>query len=376
MLGDRETGNETYVRGLLTGLSSIADVEVAAAVQPGRDDGQATPDVKVGSAIAGARIDWLQLPSRASWRRLARDLAALGRSWGADVIHSTYLAPYGARCPVVVSVHDVSFRRYPEYFSWRDRALFAALLPSSLRRAAAILALSSHGRAELQRFYPSLHTPVHVVPAAPSAAFRPLDTAYVATRLAKLDLPERFLLAVGNLQPRKNLSRLIEAYDQLRRAHHGVGLVLVGPRGFRSSWVEETIAARGLEDSVRLLGYVHEEDLAALYNASVGLVYPSVYEGFGLPAIEAMACGRPVIAASTSSLPEVTGDAALLVDPFDTGALHRAMARVVTDEKLAGELGARGQARAAQFSWRRTAEAALTAFRAASAGGRASSSQA
>ena len=359
MLGQRETGNETYVRGLLSGLASVEDITVAAAIDPGyRTD-----------AHAASSTTWLRLPTGSNWRRLSGDLARLGSEWGADVVHATYVAPHGSRCPVVVSVHDVSFLRYPQYFSWRDRLLFATLLPWGLRRAAGILTLSTHARDELRHFYPRLRAPIHVVPAAPSLAFRPTDAAASEPALTRHGLRRPFLLAVGSIQPRKNLVRLVEAYGDLRRSHPDIQLAIVGPRGFRSQWVQDTIVNRGLSDSVRLLGYVREEDLVALYNASIGLVYPSVYEGFGLPVVEAMACGRPVIAANTSSLPEVAGDAAILVDPFDVSALRAAMERLVTDPGVAASLSARGLAQAARFSWRRTAEAAIRAYEAACAGG-------
>ena len=355
MLGHRETGNETYVHGLLSGLALLDGVTVAAAVQPGHRADARSP----------LSTTWLPLPASSSWRRLAGDLGRLGRAWGADVLHSTYIAPYGTSCPIVVSVHDVSFRRYPEYFSWKDRGLFAAVLPWSLRRAAGILTLSAHARDELHRFYPWLRAPVHVVPAAPGESFRPLDGATVESALIRHGLRRPFLLAVGSVQPRKNLVRLVEAYSGLRQRHPDIQLVIVGPSGFRASWVQTTVVNRGLSEAVRLLGYVEESDLVALYNAAIGLVYPSVYEGFGLPVVEAMACGRPVIAANTSSLPEVAGDAAILVDPFDVSALRGAMERLVTEPRVAEELGARGMARAAHYSWRRTAASALVAYQAA-----------
>jgi glycosyltransferase involved in cell wall biosynthesis len=356
MLGHRETGNETYVRGLLSGLSSLDGVTVAAAVSP---DHRVDPDWT-------SPITWLPLPTSSSARRLSGDLARLGQRWNADVLHATYIAPYRAPCPVVVSVHDVSFKRFPEYFSWRDRVLFSTLLPSSLRRAAAILTLSSHSRDELQHFYPRLRTPIHVVPAAPSQTFRPLDADTANAVLARHDLRRPFLLAVGSVQPRKNLTRLVEAFANVRRSHAHIHLVIVGPSGFRASALRETIGRHGLADAVRLLGYVSEDDLVALYNAAVALVYPSVYEGFGLPVVEAMACGRPVIAANTSSLPEVAGNAALLVDPFDVSALGSAMRRLLTDSRTADDLGTRGLARVAQFTWQRTASTALAAFQTAS----------
>jgi glycosyltransferase involved in cell wall biosynthesis len=278
-------------------------------------------------------------------------------------MHATYITPFRSPCPVVVSVHDVSFRRYPQYFSWRDRALFAVLLPGSLRRAAGIFALSGHGRDELRQFFPDLRAPIHVVPAAPGEAFRPIDVAEAEPVLARLGVRRPFLLAVGSVQPRKNLVRLVEAYGDIRPRHPDIQLVIVGPDGFRASSVQEAIVRRGLSGATRLVGHVPEGDLVALYNAAIGLVYPSVYEGFGLPVVEAMACAKPVIAANTSSIPEVAGDAAILVDPLDVAALRDAIERLVTDPSLATDLGVRALARAAQFSWRNSALKAVAAYR-------------
>ena len=357
MLGQQETGNETYVRGLLSGLASLEGVVVAAAVDPGF-----RPDTRDPSSTT-----WLPLTTGSSWRRLAGDLGRLARSWRADVLHATYVAPYRVPCPMVVSVHDVSFKRYPEFFSWRDRLLFSSLLPASLRRAAGILTLSSHSRDELRQFYPGLRAPIHVVPGAPGHLFRPVSAAAADSALVRHGLRRPFLLAVGSVQPRKNLVRLVEAYSVIRRTHPDVQLVIVGPGGFRSAWVQRTIVDRGLSESIRLLGYVSEEDLVALYNAAIALVYPSVYEGFGLPVVEAMACGRPVIASNTSSLPEVAGDAALLIDPLDVSALHAAMERLLTEPSVTQELGERALVQAARFSWPRTASAAVSAYEAACA---------
>jgi glycosyltransferase involved in cell wall biosynthesis len=183
--------------------------------------------------------------------------------------------------------------------------------------------------------------------------------------LSRQNVRRPFFLAVGSLQPRKNLVRLVEAFAQVRLSHPDVRLVIVGPRGFKASSLQETIVSHGLVDAVQLLGYVSDDELAALYNAAIALVYPSVYEGFGLPVVEAMACGRPVIAANTSSLPEVAGDAALLVDPFDVSALSAAMERVLANPEEAKVMAGRGRSRVAQFSWERTAAAALAAFESA-----------
>jgi glycosyltransferase involved in cell wall biosynthesis len=323
------------------------------------------PDAKVAEASGGA-VDWLRLPSASSWRRLAGGLAALAREWRADVCHATYIAPFRLPCVAAVSVHDVSFRRFPEFFSTRDRLLFAAMLPGSLKRADAILTLSQHTAREINTFYPGHERKTHVVPAAQDRIFRPVDAEVADAVIARCAVRRPFLLAVGSIQPRKNLTRLIEAYDGLRRTRPEVQLVIVGPGGFRESAVRDAIVNRQLSDSVKWLGYVPDDDLVGLYNAAVALVYPSVYEGFGLPVVEAMACGCPVIAANTSSLPEVAGDAALLVDPFQVSSLQDAMQRLVSDDALRAMLRTRALAHVIRFSWRKSAEAAVAAYGAAS----------
>lgn len=363
MLGQRETGNETYVRGLLSGLAANG-VTVAAAIEPGY-----TPATSPAESNA---ITWLPLPSSNSWRRLAFDLPRLAREWRADVLHVTYIAPFTSPCPVVVSVHDVSFRRYPEYFSWRDRLLFASLLTRGLKRAAGIFALSGHARDEIRHFFPDVHAPIYTVPGAASASYKPVGPASIAPQLATHDLRQPYFLAVGNLQPRKNLARLVEAFSLFSQAHPGVQLAIVGQGGFRGTAIQRTIDEHRVSGAIRFFGYASEDQLVSLYNGALALVYPSVYEGFGLPVVEAMACGRPVIASNTSSLPEVAGDAALLIDPLDVNAIRNALERLVADPALAAELSRRALTQAARFSWPRTADAALHAYRAAcasSAGG-------
>jgi len=180
----------------------------------------------------------------------------------------------------------------------------------------------------------------------------------------KYDLPRRFVLAVGNLQPRKNLDRLLGAYARLH--DRGVvphGLVLVGQRWYKGEAVAERIRELGIEKDVRLTGYVSDEELVALYNLADIFVYPSLYEGFGLPVLEAMACGTPVVTSNTTSLPEVAGDAAVLVDPRSESEIMNAIERVACDPDYRRELRRRGLAQAAKFSWRRVAEQTAEVYR-------------
>ena len=194
------------------------------------------------------------------------------------------------------------------------------------------------------------------------SAFRPLDEAAVRAFRARYGLPDRFILYLGTLEPRKNVPRLLEAYARLRRGGEAPMLVLAGPRGWRHAAIDARVAALGLGDAVRFLGYVPASDLPLCYNAASVFVYPSLYEGLGLPPLEALACGTPVVASNASSLPEALGDAALLVDPRDPAALAGALAAALADEPLRGRLRAAGFAQARRFSWRRMAEQTLAVY--------------
>jgi len=347
MVGSRETGNETYIAQLLGGLAETYSGQLAAAVDPK----VVLPDVLRDSAIQE-----LALVPSGNWSRLLWSLPKLCRQWQADILHVTYVAPFLLPCPFVVSVHDISFRRYPAFFSPRDRLLFATLLPLTLRRAKAVLTLSGHAKAELEDVYPWLDGRVYVTPLAPNPMYRKIADPQILERVClRYGLCHDFVMAVGNLQPRKNLVRLIQAFAKVKEELDGCQLVIVGKAQWRASNVHSLVESLGLTKDVRFTGYVPDQDLLALYNATKAFVYPSLYEGFGLPILEAMACGTPVISSNAASLPEVAGDAAILVDPQSEDDLASAILHVVTDASLAEELVTAGSQHVGQFSWRKTA---------------------
>jgi glycosyltransferase involved in cell wall biosynthesis len=355
MVGSRETGNETYVVHLLSGIAESSSVQLAAAV---------SPNLRLPTALQNGAITKLSLLPFGNWSRLLWALPRLCRRWKADILHVTYIAPFVLPCPCVVSVHDISFRRYPMFFSPRDRLLFATLLPLTLRRAQAVLTLSDHAKAELLDAYPGLVDRVHVTPLAPSPMFQPIDdSSLLDTIRQRYGLKHDFVMAVGNVQPRKNLIRLIRAFALIRDSLNGCQLAIVGKAQWRASKAFDMVQSLGLKEDVRFTGYVSTEDLLALYNAARVLVYPSLYEGFGLPVLEAMACGTPVICSDATSLPEVAGDAALLIDPHREDELARAIQGVVLDASLAESLSTRGLRRAREFSWKRTADETVGIYR-------------
>ena len=304
MLGGRETGNETYVVNLLAGLAAIKDITCGAVVLPG---------AQIPQHLRQADITFLTLPSTSNWVRLLRGLPALCREWDADALHCTYIGPWTAPCPLVLSVHDVVFKRYPEFFSPRDRLLFSTLFPLSLRRAAKIIAISNHARREIEHYFPSVQGKTVVTLLAADPRFHPVERALLRGMRERFNLQGRFILTVGNLQPRKNLLRVIQAFAGICERVAGVKLAVVGKEQWKSSEIYRQVEALGLANEVVFTGYVSPEDLVALYNLAELFVYPSLYEGFGLPVLEAMQCGTPVVSSNGTSIPEVAGEAARLV---------------------------------------------------------------
>ncbi len=197
--------------------------------------------------------------------------------------------------------------------------------------------------------------------------FRPADQGEIDAVRRKYELPDQFVLFVGTIEPRKNLVNLLEALAALKREGHGAKLVVAGRKGWLSADFDARLRSLGLESDVTFPGFVPDEDLPAVYSAATVFAFPSWYEGFGIPILEAMACGTPVVCSNTSSLPEVVGDAALMVAPDDVRALKEALGRVLSDPELRGRFTAHGIVRAAPFTWQRTAEQTAAVYRAVAA---------
>ncbi|HLI28990.1 MAG TPA: glycosyltransferase family 1 protein [Chloroflexota bacterium] len=302
-------------------------------------------------------------PVRIFWEQCLQP-AALRRA-GVDLLHALAFAlPLCWRGPAVVSFMDLSFLRYPRAFNRANRVYLATMARAAVRRADHLLAISESTRQDLIHLLGATPGRVTVTYCGVDPAFRPLAGAEVAAFRARYGLPPGYILYVGTLEPRKNVPRLLDAYAVLRRLRGGAPpLVLVGARGWRRVGIEARVARLGLEGQVRWLGYLPPPELPLCYNAAGLFVYPSLYEGFGLPPLEALACGTPVVTANTSSLPEAVGDAALTVDPHDVAALAEAMARVLDDCGLRARLRAAGPAWASRFTWRQTAEQTRGVYR-------------
>jgi glycosyltransferase involved in cell wall biosynthesis len=357
----RSAGINWYVYNLLRHLPA-ADPALYYTVFLGERRYRGAP----GLDLHVSRLPTQQPMVRILWEQAIQPWAV--RRSGIDLLHSpAFVGPMAGGCPFVVTVHDLSFLDYPQNFRAMNRSYLRVLARRSVLRARRVIAVSQSTRDDLVKHYGLSPERIDVVYNGVDAGFHPLSAGEIDSFRARNGLPGQFILFVGTLEPRKNVVRLIEAYAHLAgdRPH----LVLVGGKGWLYQEVFERVEGLGISDRVHLVGYVPADELCLWYNAALMFVYPSLYEGFGLPPLEAMACGTPVITSTASSLPEVVGRAALLVDPTDVAALATAMARVLGDPGLRAEMRAAGLERAQHFSWQESARRTVDSYRRALATG-------
>lgn len=279
-----------------------------------------------------------------------------------SLFHATeHLLPRIKRAPTVFTLHDLIFRAYPRFHLPRNWIYLQLAMPVFLRRATRVICVSDWTRRDAERLYGLRSDKTAVVHEGVHERFRPVSdiTARAAAR-EKYGLPERYLLALGTIEPRKNLLTLFDALARLDDAELGgwadVPLVVGGRQGWLTESTYAAVKARGLEGRVRFAGFIKDEDLPAVLSQAALFCFPSLYEGFGLPPLEAMACGAPTLSSNAASLPEVLGAAAEYVSPTDPAAWAAAITRLLVDESARRALGARGPAQAARFTWSRAAE--------------------
>ncbi len=354
----RSGGIRRYIYHLLAELARDPrdhryDVFVPTPPPPGDSIGQgslrfhAAGDRKARPAF---RIAWEQtlLPAR---------LGALRP----DLLHSlAYASPIAWAGPTVLTIYDLSFLRFPGAFRPGNRIYLAAMSRASARRARRVLTISEHSRAEIVRLLRVPDRLVDVAYPSADARYRRLPVEQVEAFRHARALPDAFIFAVGTLEPRKNLAGLLEAYARLPTPRPS--LFVAGAAGWRYSPLFDQVRRLDLQDHVRFLGFVPEPELPLWYNAARLFVYPSLYEGFGLPVLEAMACGTPVITSNAASLPEVAGKAATLVPPLDTVRLGQEMQRVFDDAAQRAAMRAAGQIQASRFSWSALADRTVESY--------------
>ena len=347
----RAAGINWYVYSLLKHLPTVA--------------GQHSFTVFLGDREAGEAFSGLQtrvstLPTarpavRIAWEQLVQPMRLMAER--VDLLHSlAFVQPVVLPCPGIVTIYDLSFVLFPQRLQpWRRLYLrWGSTL--SARRAKRVVAISASTKRDIISLLGVPEEKVDVVPCGVDDDFRPVDKPGLLDELRrKHSLPPRMLLFVGTIEPRKNLTTLLKSYALLRERMKPPPLVIGGPKGWRHDEVFSLAEELDLVDEVLFPGYIARDELPLWYNAADLFVYPSLYEGFGLPPLEAMACGTPVVVSDTSSLPEVVGDAGILVDPTSAEEIARAMERVLTDMDLRDLLRAKGLDRARTFTWQRTA---------------------
>jgi glycosyltransferase involved in cell wall biosynthesis len=338
----RKTGIGLYTVNLLHALRQVAPQHEYVELSSGRTDEMRTDQ----------RLRWQQfgLPRRARGMRV-------------DLLHVTgFDAPLWKPCPVVLTVHDLIGLLFPANLPPISRFYWSRWLPRSIHWADRIIVDSQHTKGDVNRLLGISAEHIEVIPLGVDKCFRPVkDEGVLESVRDKYGLPQMFVLYLGTLEPRKGVDTLIAAYADLAAdIHHH--LVIAGKRGWRTEPLFEQVQALGLDHQVHFTDYVPDEDLAALYSLAQLFVYPSHYEGFGLPALEAMACGVPVVCTDSSSLPQVVGDAALLVPPNEAESLAAAMLQVLDDHELRAKMGLRGLEQAASFTWEETARRTLQVY--------------
>jgi glycosyltransferase involved in cell wall biosynthesis len=359
-IGQHLTGNETYIRNLLDGFARVEQHADVIAYISRRSAAEQIPARFATRLIS--RNPFIRLGGQLS-RRLRNDQPAL--------VHVQYTAPLFCPAPVVVSVHDVSFLTHPQYFTRFRSAQLRTTVRRTVRRALRVLTPSEFSRRSVVEAYNLDERNVIAVHNGVSGQFRPLQRRAAAGEVAaRLGIQAPYLLTVGDLQPRKNHLTLFRAFEETLRAHPTLPhhLVVAGKKTWYSSVIHDAARRSPFASRIHFTGFVSDEDLLQLYGGCDVFVFPSYYEGFGLPILEAMACGRAVACSDTSAMPEVADSAALLFDPSSVYEMTRAIVDLLLHSELRSRMERLGVKRAARFSWNSAAEATLGVYYEAAAG--------
>ena len=355
-IGRNLTGNEVYIRNLLHGFAALDhSSEFIAYISE-----------NIGGAPAAVPSRFLQKHvSDNSVVRLGYDLTRCVKRDRPNLLHVQYTAPLGCPVPVVVSVHDVSFIEHPEYFPWQRAFQLRRTVRGTVSRAAKVIVPSAFSRSAVARAYNLDPSKIEVVPIAMSPHFRPISRELAAAQVqARFNIRGPYVITVGDLQPRKNQIGLIQAFERLMLSHPQLPhkLVVVGQKSWFASRIMQAATASKVADRIIFTGFVNDDELLSLYNGCDATAFPSFYEGFGLPVLEAMACGRAVVCSNSSAIPEVANAAALLFDPHSIDSIVLALRDILLDSELRGRMERLGQGRASLFTWERTARRTLEIY--------------
>ena len=354
-IGAQAGGNETFYRQLLQGLTEDKSPNSYTLFHT---HAHAPSLVKVDE-----RFKWVRIP-RNPIIRISFALPALLRELKPDVFHCQYILPPRVKCKTIVTIHDLAHERYPQFSPHMEGVRMRKLVPRSARLADHIITVSEYSANDLVSVYGVSRGKITVAYQAPSPRFKPGNKLDAQKELkAKYGISSPFLLYVGRLQVRKNLVRLVEAFARVRTKHPDLKLVLVGKPDLHYEQLLAKVDELAVKEAVLFPGYIASDDLPVFYNAAEIFVFPSIFEGFGLPVMESMASGVPTITSRGSCLEEIAGDGALLIDPLSVGSITAAIASVLENSDLRCDLIAHGLRRSACFSTAAFAAKVLDVYR-------------
>ncbi len=356
-IGQKHTGNETYILNLLKAISELDPID----------------QYQIYLTVQGLATGWKsnnlnfttsKIPADA-WLRFAWGLPAKLRRHPVDLLHVQYAAPWGINCKIITTIHDISYIHLPQQLSTVERLRVEKLFPATARRSDRIITGSKATKSDIIEHFGIDEDKITVTPYGVSENYHPItDQRKLKEILKNLGLEIGYILYVGALQPRKNIVRLLKAFELLKK-DRGIHekLVIVGKKAWLYEDIFKTYDSLSCRDDIIILDYVQEAYLPYIYNGAKIFVYPSLYEGFGLPPLEAMACGTPVAVSKAPAMPEVVDNAGIYFNPKSVDSIAEAIHELLNDSRLRTTLSQRGQARAAIFKWRDTAKMTLDVYR-------------
>lgn len=356
-IGSRQTGNETYITNLVNELLKIESQHQFILFFTHKEARERWVGIQneTRTQLLWPGHPLIRMPIVMPWKAKNEKL---------DLLHVQYAAPPFIKTPLVTTVHDISFEHHPEYFTRKEVMQFKATIPRAARKARRIFTVSEYSKRDIAETYNIDPAKIVVTYDGVGADFKPVPESQRNVTLQRYNIKQPYFLAVGNLQPRKNIARLISAYDELRNGKPKVEhqLIIVGKKAWKYNPIFSEARSSRWSDDIIFTDYVPVADLAAIYSGATVFIYPTLFEGFGLPPLEAMACGTPVITSNCSSLPEVVGEAAIKINPFDVSEIAQAMIELVGDHEKVDSLIKKGKRQAAKFKWSDCARVTLRTY--------------
>lgn len=347
MLGSGEGGNERYIESLSDALFDFNTLEIRVS----------TPENYIRRVDVSRKKFFIKQHSSSDIARVFYELPKRAAEFKANIIHATYIGPINTSTELVLTVHDLAFKRFPEFFSLRERLIFNCLLPLSMRKAGAIIVPSRFTRGELLELFPEYKDKIFTTYEAASKVFKPMDRRKAQRKVnEKMRVQIPFILAFNGRIAKKNINRVIDSFSRISSDFPDLQLVIVGGKHHIRKSKHELKRIKILKD-------ITDEELNLLYNATELVIYYSVYEGFGLPILEAFSCQTPVVASDIPVHREIIGDVPLYANPRRSGELADRIRRLMSNSKLREKIGQEGSRLASVYNWRKTAKDTIKAYK-------------